>query len=69
VMDEVDHAEFRDDRILVFDTATVKPQKLRFAMRAIVPGTWIVPGTRAEAMYEDTLRSRNPSTRLEIELP
>ena len=69
VMDEVDHAEFRDDRILVFDTATVEPQKLRFAMRAIVPGSWIVPGTRAEAMYEDTLRSRNPSARLEIELP
>ena len=69
VMDEVDHAEFRDDRILVFDTATVKPQRLRFAMRAIVPGTWIVPGTRAEAMYEDTLHSRNPTATVEIELP
>ena len=69
VMDEVDHAEFRDDRIMVFDTATVEPQRLRFAMRAIVPGTWIVPGTRSEAMYDDNLHSRNPSSTVDIELP
>jgi uncharacterized protein YfaS (alpha-2-macroglobulin family) len=69
VMNTVDQAEFRDDRLLVFDTATPRPQKLRFAMRAVVPGTWVVPGTRAEAMYEDTLHSRSPSTMLEIDLP
>ncbi|MBC04648.1 MAG: hypothetical protein CMJ34_15300 [Phycisphaerae bacterium] len=68
-MNKVDHAEFRDDRLLVFGTATPEPRILRFAMRAVVPGTWTVPGTRAEAMYQDAVHSRSPSGTVEIELP
>lgn len=67
-MSAVDHAEFRDDRLLAFDTATTATQRIRYAMRAIVPGSWTVPGTRVEAMYEDAVRSELPPSKVEVTL-
>lgn len=67
-LDEVDHAEFRDDRVLVFDTATERPQRFRYVARAVVPGDWTRPGTIAESMYHDAVRSELPLDRVSIEL-
>ena len=64
--DAIDRVEFRDDRLLAFDTFTQGTQRLRYAMRAVVPGDWIVPGTRAEAMYESAVRSQLPQHSMEI---
>ncbi|MCP4835184.1 MAG: hypothetical protein GY895_10525 [Phycisphaera sp.] len=68
-LDSVDHAEFRDDRLLAFATAETNVKRFRYALRAVVPGTWLVPGTKGEAMYDDTLFSRSPSGTVEIRLP
>ena len=51
-----------------FDTATTATQRIRYAMRAIVPGSWTVPGTRVEAMYEDAVRSELPPSKVEVTL-
>ncbi len=60
-LEEVDHTEFRDDRVIVFDTATEQVQRFRYAIRAVVPGEWARPGTTAEAMYNDAVRSVLPN--------
>lgn len=67
-IDVVDHVEFRDDRVIVFDTAEPKVQRFRYVVRAVVPGDWIRPGTVGEAMYHDAVRSVLPPDRVEIEL-
>ncbi len=67
-LDEVDRAEFRDDRVIVFDTATMKPQRFRYVARAVVPGDWSRPGTVGESMYHDTVRSVLPLDRVTVEL-
>ena len=64
--DAVDRIEFRDDRLIAFDTVTPNRQRIRYAMRAVVPGDWTVPGTRAESMYEETVRSQLPVKSVEI---
>ncbi len=67
-LDEVDHAEFRDDRVLIFDTATESPQRFRYVVRAVVPGDWARPGTVAESMYHDAVRATLPIDRVTIDL-
>jgi uncharacterized protein YfaS (alpha-2-macroglobulin family) len=66
---EVDRAEFRDDRLLAFATVTAKPRRLRYLMRAIVPGTWAVPAPDAMAMYDANAHGRGAAGRVEIVLP
>ena len=66
-LDDVDHTEFRDDRVIVFDTATEQVQRFRYAMRAVVPGEWVRPGTTGEAMYHDAVRSILPNDSVVIE--
>ena len=65
----VDRSEFRDDRLIVFDTATSKPQTIRYAMRAIVPGTWSIPGAVASSMYAADIEARTSERAVEILLP
>ncbi len=67
-LDAVDHVEFRDDRVLVFDTAVERPQRFRYVARAVVPGDWIRPGTVAESMYHDAVRASLPLDRVTISL-
>ena len=66
---EVDRAEFRDDRLLAFATVNSKPRRLRYLMRAIVPGTWAVPAPDAMAMYDADAHGRGAAGRVEIVLP
>ena len=47
--------------MIVFDTATEQFQRFRYAIRAVVPGEWIRPGTTGEAMYHDAVRSVLPN--------
>ena len=67
-LDAVDRAEFRDDRVIVFDTATSTTQRFRYVARAVVPGDWARPGTVGESMYHDAVRSVLPLDRVVVEL-
>ena len=64
----VDQVEFRDDRLLVFASVDSKPRKLRYLMRAIVPGTWAVPAPDALSMYNPGAHGRGASGIVKIEL-
>lgn len=68
-LDEVDHVEFRFDRLIAFATVTPKPRRLRYVLRAIVPGSWSVPAPDALAMYNPDAHARGWSSRVEILLP
>ncbi|MCP4836244.1 MAG: hypothetical protein GY895_15930 [Phycisphaera sp.] len=67
--DTVDRSEFRDDRLILFDTVTKEPQIVRYTMRAIVPGSWSVPGASATSMYVEEIEARTPDRKVEIMLP
>lgn len=68
-LSEVDRAEFHDERLLIFTTLNSKPQRVRYVMRTIVPGTWHVPAPTATAMYDQELHARGATSRLEILAP
>ncbi|HAC08370.1 MAG TPA: hypothetical protein DCG14_01810 [Phycisphaerales bacterium] len=67
--DAVDRSEFRDDRLILFDTVTKKRQIVRYTMRAVVPGSWSVPGASATSMYVDAIEARTRDRKVEIILP
>ena len=64
----VDQVEFRDDRLLVFASVDDKPRRLRYLMRAIVPGTWAVPAPDALSMYDPDAHGRGAAGIVEITL-
>ena len=64
----VDQVEFRDDRLLVFASLDDKPRRLRYLMRAIVPGTWAVPAPDALSMYDPDAHGRGAAGIVEITL-
>ncbi|MBC8201182.1 MAG: hypothetical protein H8E86_03970 [Planctomycetes bacterium] len=64
----VDQVEFRDDRLLVFASLDDKPRRLRYLMRAIVPGTWAVPAPDALSMYDPDAHGRGAAGIVEIKL-
>jgi uncharacterized protein YfaS (alpha-2-macroglobulin family) len=65
----VDRAEFRDDRLIAFSTVTPRPRRIRYLLRAIVPGSWAVPAPDAMAMYDPDAHARGLGGRVEITLP
>ena len=67
-MVNVDQVEFRDDRLLVFASLDSNPRKVRYLMRAIVPGTWAVPAPDALSMYNPDAHGRGASGIVKIEL-
>ena len=67
--DAVDRSEFRDDRLILFDTVTKNRQIVRYTMRAVVPGSWSVPGASATSMYVDAIEARTRDRKVEIILP
>ncbi|CAN5837850.1 hypothetical protein BH24BAC1_BH24BAC1_27750 [soil metagenome] len=46
-----DHADIRDDRILLYTTATTQPQHFYYQVRAVSKGTFQVGPVSADAMY------------------
>ncbi|HIN09727.1 MAG TPA: hypothetical protein EYM64_04030 [Phycisphaerales bacterium] len=67
-MVDVDQVEFRDDRLLVFASVDGKPRRVRYLMRAIVPGTWAVPAPDALSMYDPDAHGRGAAGIVEIKL-
>ncbi|MCH2135349.1 MAG: MG2 domain-containing protein [Phycisphaerales bacterium] len=66
---DVDRVEFRDDRLVAFLTVDDTPRRVRYVMRAVVPGDWALPATDALAMYDPEGHGRSASGRCRIELP
>jgi uncharacterized protein YfaS (alpha-2-macroglobulin family) len=61
--------DVRDDRLVLYGTASRDAQTFVFRVRAINAGTFQGPPPYAEAMYEPTLQARGKGTALEIVQP
>jgi len=60
-------AEIRDDRMIVFVDARERPATIRYAIRAVVPGTYTIPPTTAEAMYDPRRRATTGGGMVRVE--
>lgn len=66
---DVDHAEFLDDRMVVFLRVGEKKKHIRYVLRAVVPGQWAVPPTNAMAMYNAEAHGRTETRQVRIAMP
>ncbi len=62
------HVELRDDRVLLFaDSLGAGVHTHRYLVRALVPGRYLIPGTKAEEMYAPEVFGRGPEAVVQIE--
>jgi uncharacterized protein YfaS (alpha-2-macroglobulin family) len=62
------HIELRDDRALLFaDSLRAGVHTHRYLVRALVPGRYLTPGTKAEEMYAPEVFGRSPEVIIRIE--
>jgi uncharacterized protein YfaS (alpha-2-macroglobulin family) len=66
---DVDHAEFLDDRMVVFLRVGEEKKHIRYVLRAVVPGQWAVPPTNAMAMYNAEAHGRTETRQVRIAMP
>lgn len=62
-----DHLEVRDDRLLLFTTATRDQRVFFYGLRAVTAGEFVLPPVKAEAMYDPDVRSVRGSGEVVIE--
>jgi uncharacterized protein YfaS (alpha-2-macroglobulin family) len=49
-------AEGREDRLIVFGQADSKLTEIRYPVKAVTAGTFVLPSAMAEGMYDRTLK-------------
>jgi hypothetical protein len=61
-----ERTEFLDDRVIIFTSVGRKTRTFRYALRAVTPGSFIVPPIQASSMYDAGIASRGRSGRVEV---
>jgi hypothetical protein len=61
--------ERRDDRLLIFGSCGAGGARFRYAVRAVTPGTYVLPAAEAAAMYDPGLYSIHGRGKVVIRLP
>ncbi len=63
-----DRVEFRDDRVIIFASASAQPRVFRYALRAVTAGSFELPPVQASCMYDEQTASisAGPARRVEI---
>lgn len=62
-----DYVDIREDRIVIYATATDEARTFRYKAKAINTGTYIVPPMFAESMYNKDIRAITPHAPITIE--
>ena len=62
-----DYVDIREDRVVIYATATSKVRTFTYNAKAICSGTFVVPPMFAEQMYNKDIRAISPSAPLKIE--
>ena len=62
----VRHVDRRDDRLLLFPARIDRTGVFAYTLRAVTPGTFILPPIAAECMYDDAIRAEGPSSRIVV---
>jgi uncharacterized protein YfaS (alpha-2-macroglobulin family) len=61
-----DHVDMRDDRLLLFLSASDTERHYYYIVRAVTAGQFALPPVTAECMYDPDIRSTHGGGRLEI---
>jgi uncharacterized protein YfaS (alpha-2-macroglobulin family) len=65
-LEQPDHVEFLDDRVVLFCTAESTPRTYRYALRAITAGEFSLPPVQGSCMYDDSVASLGKAGRVTI---
>ncbi|HZP67159.1 MAG TPA: hypothetical protein VFB32_12730, partial [Rudaea sp.] len=61
-----EYADVRDDRVVIYGTATRDVQQFVYRIRATNAGTFVVPPAYGESMYDRTVQARALGTKIEV---
>jgi len=61
-----DYADVRDDRVLIYGSATRDVRQFVYRIRATNAGTFVVPPAYGESMYDRTVQARSLGTKIEV---
>ncbi|HVP10283.1 MAG TPA: MG2 domain-containing protein [Phycisphaerae bacterium] len=64
---EPDRVEFRDDRVIIFTSATTSRRSFRYVLRVITAGQFAIPPLEASCMYNPAMASRHGGGSLKVE--
>lgn len=64
---EGDYVERREDRMLIFTSASPRDGVFAYRVRAVTKGDFVVPPLRAEAMYDPRLNATGAASRMVVE--
>jgi len=60
------YADVRDDRVVIYGTATRSVSEFIYRIRATNAGTFVVPPAYGESMYDRTVQARSLGTKIEV---
>ena len=62
----VDTTEIREDRVIAYMTVTPQNSEIRYKVKAIASGSFIVPPVFASALYQPLVRANSATTVMRI---
>ena len=64
-----DYADLREDRVVLYGSATDQVQEFSYRIKATNAGSYVVPGAYGESMYDPTIRARSAAGHLVVDSP
>lgn len=62
-----EYADVRDDRVVIYGTATTDVREFVYRIKATNAGTYVVPPAYGESMYERTVQAQSKGGRITVE--
>ncbi len=63
----IDSVDVREDRVVIYGTAYRAVREFIYRIKAVNRGTYVVPGTQAESMYQPQIQARARSSHIAVE--
>jgi uncharacterized protein YfaS (alpha-2-macroglobulin family) len=64
-----DYADLREDRVILYGQATDQIQEFSYRIKATNAGSYVVPASYGESMYDPSIRARSAAGHLVVDLP
>jgi len=64
-----DYADLREDRVVVYGVATNQIQEFSYRIKASNAGSFVVPASYGESMYDPSIQARSDAAHLVVERP
>ncbi len=64
-----DYADLREDRVILYGQATDKIQEFSYRIKATNAGSYVVPASYGESMYDPSIRARSAAGHLVVDSP